>query len=90
MPVVAAPHLRDRLREYLALHRIYCSVHWPLESVTGAAGSAELKLSRSMLTLPVDQGLDNTALYYLFEKINDFMKGEIDVEPDLHRSRSRR
>jgi hypothetical protein len=72
MPVVVAPHLRDQLREYLVLQRIYCPVHWPLESGEGTAGSVELKLSRSLLTLPIDQRQDRQAMEYLTENIIDF------------------
>ncbi|NPV89927.1 MAG: hypothetical protein HPY50_04025 [Firmicutes bacterium] len=72
MPVVVAPHLRDRLREYLILQKIYCPVHWPLGSGEGTDGIVELKLSRSLLTLPVDQGQDSTAMAYLIEKVTYF------------------
>jgi len=72
LPVVVDPAYRDGLRDFLAARRIYCPVHWPLTINDGALWKEESVLSRSLLTLPVDQRLEKPAMDFLIEKISDF------------------
>jgi len=72
LPVVVNPAYRDKLRNFLTSKKIYCPVHWPLPIEASALWPNELKLSRSLLTLPLDQRLDCSALDYLVDKISEF------------------
>ena len=67
------PAHRDRLRQSLAEHRIYCPVHWPQEDLDAAAWPDEQQLSHSLLTLPIDQRLDHPAIDRLVQKITDYI-----------------
>jgi hypothetical protein len=72
LAIIINPFYRDRLRNYLSSQQIYCPIHWPLTGEESLNWEAELLLSRSLLTLPIDQRIDNSALAYLIDKISDF------------------
>ncbi|MDH7478540.1 MAG: hypothetical protein QHH02_00845 [Syntrophomonadaceae bacterium] len=74
LPVVVNPNYRDKLRIFLKSHKIYCPIHWPLKIEKSASWENELLLSCSLLTLPLDQRLDHSALDYLVEKIHGFVR----------------
>lgn len=74
LPLVVNPSYRDRLRRHLAKQSIYCPVHWPLQTTDTVSWESELQLSRSLLTLPLDQKVDCSALNYLLEKLANFFK----------------
>ncbi len=72
-PVRVQPRHRDKLRDYLMQQNIFCPVHWPLPSAT-KIGTYEndINLSKSILTLPIDQRLVPDALSYMAEQILRF------------------
>ncbi|NLI91357.1 MAG: hypothetical protein GX434_03890 [Peptococcaceae bacterium] len=74
LPIVVAPSYRDRLREYLADQRVFCPVHWQLKMKEDSLWRHELELSRSILTLPLDQRLDFSSLDNLLAKLSDFFQ----------------
>lgn len=76
LPVVISSFSRDRLRDYLNSQQIYCPIHWPLTSEESLTWEAELLLSRSLITLPIDQRLDYAALDYSIEVITRYFRGE--------------
>jgi hypothetical protein len=78
LPVVINPVYRNRLRNFLISQQVYCPVHWPLEAEESISWKDELELSRSLLTLPLDQRLDYAALDYLVERLSQFF-GEGDA-----------
>jgi hypothetical protein len=47
---------RDKIRRMLAERRVFCAVHWPLaQDVSASSFPTSAMLSRSLLTLPIDQ-----------------------------------
>jgi hypothetical protein len=74
LPVVINSAYRDRLRDFLISQQIYCPVHWSLEAEESISWKDELELSRSLLTLPLDQRLDYSGLDYLAERLSLFLK----------------
>lgn len=72
-PIKTNPEHRHRLRRFLSRHSIYCPVHWPL-SVNNeeSAFKDDLCLSRSILTLPLDQRINEADLDYLVDKLAFF------------------
>jgi len=74
LPVVINPFYRDRLRDFLSSQQLYCPIHWALTREESWTWEAELLLSRSLITLPIDQRIDTSALVYLIDKISDFFK----------------
>jgi len=80
LPVVVNQYYRDKLRDFLISQQVYCPVHWPLEGEESATWEEEMLLSRSLLTLPIDQRIDSYALVYLIDKISDFFRN-VSGEP---------
>lgn len=72
LPIVVNPFYRDRLRDYLSSQQIYCPIHWPLTGKESLTWEAEQLLSRSLLTMPIDQRIDSSALACLIDKISDY------------------
>lgn len=75
LPVLVHNGQRDKLRSYLRTKSIYCPIHWPLDHLAQQNQDlflAELSLSSSMLTLPIDQRLGAGALDYFVECIKEF------------------
>jgi dTDP-4-amino-4,6-dideoxygalactose transaminase len=55
-PVLLPAAKRDRIRRALAAQRVFCPVHWPLPvEVCARSFPDAARLSRSCLTLPIDQ-----------------------------------
>ncbi len=74
LPVVIDPVYRDGLRNFLISEQIYCPIHWPLEAEESISWKDEQELSRSLLTLPLDQRLDYAALDYLVDRLFQFFR----------------
>ncbi len=72
LPVRVAPSCRDELRAFLIGHKIYCPIHWSLDLTASQGWKNELLLSRSLLTLPLDQRIDESALNYMVNIICEF------------------
>ncbi len=77
-PVSIQGGKRDRLRRHLADNHIYCPVHWELPHLQeDAAWRDELELSRSILTLPIDQRLELSHVTYMVQSIKTFFDGTL-------------
>lgn len=74
MPVVITPAYRDKIRDFLIILQVYCPIHWPIDTNEAGSWKNELQLSRSLLTLPLDQRIDRYALQYLVGKISSFFE----------------
>ena len=65
-----APGERDKVRRALAARRVFCPVHWPLpEEVDEARFPEAHQLSRTLLTIPVDQRYDRRDMEALAELV---------------------
>ncbi|MHB1099937.1 MAG: hypothetical protein ACYCZR_10320 [Burkholderiales bacterium] len=74
-PIRIANGKRDALRRHLAEKRIYCPVHWELPHLQGNdEWREELDLSRSTLTLPIDQRIGEEHLHYMVRTIEIFLE----------------
>ena len=72
-PVKVADGKRDMLRRRLAENQIYCPVHWELPHLQNIGGwQEEQDLSRSILTLPIDQRIGEAHLDHMVRTINSF------------------
>ncbi len=76
MPVIIGNGKRDQLRQYLYSKNIFCAVHWPLQERLYQAQDlrAEMRLSNSILTLPIDQRLKAAHLEHMYSEICNFYK----------------
>lgn len=73
LPVLVDPACRNRLRCYLMSQNIFCPVHWSCDDLYEKHGwDDEAELSRSLLTLPIDQRLNYSDLDRLCEKLGRF------------------
>lgn len=77
-PVLVKDGHRDRLRSFLAIRQIYCPVHWVLEHLKNYKEEFhnEISLSRSMLTLPIDQRMNEVHVKYLAQSVSDYFRQE--------------
>lgn len=64
---------RDRLRRYLGSQGIYCPVHWILPAEIHS-WPQDLELSRSILTIPIDQRVNEEDLSYVAEVLANYFK----------------
>jgi len=72
-PVIVTHDFRDQLRMYLKERGVFCAVHWPLGAEQEASGWADdIWLSRSQLTLPIDQRMTTNSLDYVADCIRQF------------------
>jgi hypothetical protein len=75
LPVRIMSGSRDSLRKFLFSCNIFCPIHWQLpEAELGGECEPEINLSRSILTLPVDQRLGQPELVYMVSRILSFYK----------------
>jgi hypothetical protein len=74
LPVKVKNGDRDGLRRHLALQKIYCPVHWPLDHLGGRELDYpdEIALSRNMITLPIDQRLGKKHLEHMAHAISTY------------------
>lgn len=63
---------RDRFRKYLMEHKIYCAVHWPMETKEQCEIKTNMELTKHMLSLPLDQRYDLEHMKYMVEIVNEF------------------
>lgn len=73
-PIIINNGDRDKLQQHLASKNIFCPIHWPLMTrfYNNTNIKPELRLSESILTLPIDQRIDQKSLEYMAEQILDF------------------
>ena len=65
-----APGRRDEVRRALAARRVFCPVHWPLPGEVDAARFPEAhQLSRTLLTIPMDQRYDPRDMEHLADLV---------------------
>ena len=63
---------RNRFRNYLIDHQIYCAVHWPLEGTELENHSDAKWISDHILSFPIDQRYDELHMKYLEAVINNY------------------
>jgi UDP-N-acetylglucosamine 2-epimerase (non-hydrolysing)/GDP/UDP-N,N'-diacetylbacillosamine 2-epimerase (hydrolysing) len=72
-PVKVNHGLRDELKIFLQRSNVFCPVHWPMDELRERSGLApDLALSRAILTVPIDQRVDEQALEYVADRIRQF------------------
>lgn len=74
-PVVVERGQRDSLRQFLARRNIFCPVHWNLDHLKSVSFADEIKLSTSMLTIPIDQRYDENDMSLILDALSNF-RGE--------------
>lgn len=73
-PITVRNGLRDAMRSHLAMDKIYCPVHWQIDTKDLTPGcDAALRLSRNILTIPIDQRLDEVAILRVADSIAQFV-----------------
>lgn len=63
---------RDKFRNYLIDHRIYCAVHWPFDGLCSAERSQAKKFGDELISLPIDQRYENRHIEYLISVIKKY------------------
>lgn len=63
---------RDDLREYLIENRVYCAVHWPLDSSPLYDNIRSRQLSERILSLPIDQRYGVNEISYLASVLKNY------------------
>lgn len=64
---------RDALRGFLAEHSVFCPIHWLLPHVPQAAAlAADHRLASEVLTLPIDQRMNDRHIRRLIELLHQF------------------
>jgi len=77
LPIRVHENRRNDLKKFLANHKIYCAVHWNLNHLARTEEwIKEINLSKQILTLPIDQRLDEQSLKYIAATIRRFYNGE--------------
>lgn len=56
---------RDRFRQYLADHKIYCAVHWPFDNTMREARQSAVDNGNSLISLPIDQRYGELEMEYM-------------------------
>lgn len=76
-PVKVEDGKRDKLRRYLSERHIYCPIHWALSHLNDSdEWNTEKNLSQSILTLPLDQRLEEEHLEYMVQTLDSFVEEE--------------
>ncbi len=74
-PVLIMEQKRDDLREYLISKKIFCPVHWPLiQEIESNIGERARKISRDILSFPIDQRYNHQDLDLLICLVQKFWK----------------
>lgn len=73
---------RDRLRSYLESQGIYCPIHWILTSEVHS-WMQDLELSKTILTIPIDQRVSDKDLLYVAKIITDYFKNTRSCESKI-------
>ena len=71
-PVLVGNKRRNFLREKLADQHIFCPIHWRLEAEQG--NEAEKYLSETILTLPIDQRMDEEKVRCLIKALDAILR----------------
>ena len=75
-PVKVFDGKRDSLRRFLSSQKIYCPVHWSLAHLNDVpVWNREKNLSQSILTIPIDQRLDENHMKTIVKAIESFTEG---------------
>lgn len=73
LPVKIEDRYRDDFRNFLKQHNIYCPIHWPIQYEDNRSiWDKDIKLSKEILTLPIDQRLNQEALSFMVDKLKLF------------------
>tara|TARA_B100000315_G_scaffold9937_1_gene9662 strand:- start:1925 stop:3013 length:1089 start_codon:yes stop_codon:yes gene_type:complete len=73
LPVIVKDGQRDKFKNYLGKNRIFCAIHWRLNGMEIPNHcSLDVKLSKSILTIPVDHRIDDEKLDYVIKMINSY------------------
>lgn len=73
IPIMIPNGRRDRLRNYLIEHRVFCPVHWPV-SKYHKLNARELSTYESELSLVCDQRYTGEDMYRIIDTIREFLK----------------
>lgn len=65
---------RDQFRSYLAEHKIYCAVHWPIETEEQYQYANVSQWSRQLISLPIDQRYTEAHMRYLAETVAEYFR----------------
>lgn len=60
---------RNQFRSYLAEHRIYCAVHWPIEIQEQYQCANVSEWSENLISIPIDQRYGEAHMRYLAEAV---------------------
>lgn len=63
---------RDRFRQYLMEHKIYCALHWPMETEEQKKIDVNRNIEKHMISLPIDQRYEEDAIRYMIKIVNKF------------------
>jgi hypothetical protein len=73
VPIRVSGGRRDELRKFLAEHSAFCPIHWRLPHVPQAAVlAADHRLAGEVLTLPIDQRMNDLHIRRLIELLQQF------------------
>lgn len=77
-PIRVNQQKRDIILKELRNKEIFCPVHWDLSEQTNRINKTEFEkdynLSKSMITLPIDQRLSQVHIYYLIESLDEIVR----------------
>lgn len=74
VPIVVPSRERDKLRQHLILHKIYCPVHWPI-SEFHKLPEGEVEFYQSELSLVCDQRYNTSDMSRIVETVKDYFRG---------------
>jgi len=66
---------RDRFRDYLKDHRIYCPVHWPIHDTDLVNFKNSLNLTNKLISIPIDQRYSLNDMEYIYKTVASYMEG---------------
>ncbi len=69
---------RDKLRNYLIHHNIFCPIHWKLtDEINKNKFKESWFLSENILTLPINESVSNAEMKYLKQKMEEYYENHI-------------
>jgi len=68
-PVIVKSGDRDSLRDYLVSKNIFCPIHW---EISNNQFEVDKKLSRIIMTIPIDHRMDKEHVNYTFQNIVNY------------------
>ena len=72
-PLLINPNKRKKFDNYLKKNKIYCAIHWNLGYIkTNKRFYEDYKISKSIISIPIDHRLNKYRLNKLIRTINDF------------------